>query len=174
MYYTGIGSRDTPIGWCDTFVRLAETLAKDYGMVLRSGHADGADLAFECGCNKVYGWKEIYIPWKGFNHSNSDLVVENIEAFRLAQKYIPYWSKTKDSVRKLYARNMHQVLGNDLSTKSTFIVCYTEAGKDVGGTRIALHVAKDHGIPIFNAGLYGEDYDRFYNDVISYVEGIKY
>lgn len=170
MFYAGIGSRETPVEWCHVFTQIAKELSQRYGAVLRSGHADGADWAFEDGCNQVYGKKEIYIPWKGFNHSGSDLIVENIEAYKLAEKYTPYWSNLKDSVKKLFARNTHQVLGWGLDSKSDFVVCWTKDGKEVGGTRLALVLARANGIPIFNAGKYGEDYLKFYNEVLDFAK----
>ena len=52
------------------------------------------------------------------------------------------------------ARNSYQVLGYDLNTPSSFIVCYTKNGKLTGGTAQALKIAKDYNIPIFNFGNY--------------------
>ena len=66
IYYTGIGSRETPeeiLGWMQDIGWL---LGKR-GYTLRSGGADGADSAFEKGCDQANGEKDIYIPWKNFN-----------------------------------------------------------------------------------------------------------
>jgi hypothetical protein len=57
--------------------------------------------------------------------------------------------------KKLMARNMYQVLGQDLETPTSFIVCWTKDGKASGGTGQALRVAKKYNIPIFN--LYNEN-----------------
>ncbi len=43
-----------------------------------------------------------------------------------------------------------QVLGSDLETPVSFVVCWTIGGKISGGTGQALRIAKDLGIPIFN------------------------
>jgi hypothetical protein len=72
IYFAGIGSRETPIDVLDIMQKLSIVFAKK-GWILRSGHAPGADQAFEKGCDKVNGPKEIYIPWKGFEGSTSDL-----------------------------------------------------------------------------------------------------
>ena len=72
MYYTGIGARNTPDKVLDLFTNIAKYLAtKDF--TLRSGAANGADSAFEKGCDISNGSKEIYLPWRGFNNSKSPL-----------------------------------------------------------------------------------------------------
>ena len=68
MFYTGIGSRDTPDEVLRWFKIYADVLA-ELGFTLRSGAAPGADAAFEEGCDRVDGKKEIYLPWKGFQNS---------------------------------------------------------------------------------------------------------
>jgi hypothetical protein len=47
------------------------------------------------------------------------------------------------------------VLGLDLETPSKFIICWTKNGKGQGGTGQALRIAKEYGIPIFDAGKFG-------------------
>lgn len=152
-YYAGIGSRETPIEILTFFTKLAKYLAKQ-GYILRSGGAEGSDLAFEIGCNNVNGQKEIFLPWKGFNNSNSSLILNNPKAFEIAEKYHPYWHNLKEGARKLQARNSHQVLGWDLNTPSKFIICWTKNGKGSGGTGQAIRIAKAYDIPIFDAGAY--------------------
>ena len=72
IYYAGIGSRSTPDNVLGIMEKLGIVLAKK-GFILRSGGADGADKAFEKGCDLASGQKEIYLPWKGFNGNNSSL-----------------------------------------------------------------------------------------------------
>lgn len=152
-YYAGIGSRETPSDILKLFVSVAMTLAKqDY--ILRSGHAQGADSAFERGCDKVGGNKEIYVPWYGFEGSDSTLVVKDKLAFEIAEKYHPYWFNLSEGAKKLQARNSHQVLGQDLKTPSAFVLCWTKNGSGSGGTGQAIRIAKDYNIPIFDAGKY--------------------
>ncbi|WP_048710246.1 hypothetical protein [Microvirga massiliensis] len=67
--YGGIGSRETPADVCSDMTRIATAL-EARGFRLRSGGAGGADLAFENGTSKP-DQREIYIPWKGFNGSDS-------------------------------------------------------------------------------------------------------
>lgn len=153
LYYAGIGSRETPLDILDYFEKLGAFFSIK-GIKLRSGHAGGSDMAFENGCDKVKGDKEIYLPWNGFNGSNSKLVVSNPKAFEIAQKYHPYWHNLKQGAQKLQARNSHQVLGQDLETPSAFVICWTKKGKGSGGTGQAIRIAKDYNIPIFDAGSY--------------------
>lgn len=152
-YYTGIGSRETPQDVLDIFKSVAKYLAKkDY--ILRSGGAEGSDEAFEKGCDECEGYKEIYLPWKGFEGSNSNLIVNDPKAFDIAERFHPYWHNLSQGARKLQARNSHQVLGRDLNVLSKFIICWTKNGKGQGGTGQALRIAKHYSIPVFDAGKY--------------------
>jgi len=150
-YYAGIGSRETPIQILKLFTQIGKYLAnKNY--ILRSGHAEGADSAFEYGCTMVNGQKEIYLPWKGFGDSDSKLVVLDPKAFEIAESHHPYWHNLKEGARKLQARNSHQVLGWDLETHSKFVICWTKNGKGSGGTGQAIRIARAYNIPVFDAG----------------------
>lgn len=164
--YAGIGSRDTPNNIQTLMRQMAAHLA-NHGWTLRSGAAQGADQAFEKGCDDVTGDKEIYLPWAGFENSKSTLIVNDSRALEIAEKYHPYWHNLSQGARKLQARNSHQVLGADLNTPSSFIICYTKNGKGGGGTGQALRIAKAHNIPTFDCGKYTdlellkEDYREF-------------
>jgi len=155
IYYAGIGSRETPDYVINFFTKIGEKFAQR-NYILRSGGAGGADSAFEIGCDMVNGKKEIYLPWKGFQESKSDLIVNDPEAFEIAKKFHPYWQNLSFGAKKLHARNSHQILGKDLNTPSNFVICYTKEGKGGGGTGQALRIAKYYNIPIFDAGLYTE------------------
>ena len=150
--YAGIGSRKTPKEICEEFTLIGEKLAK-MGLILRSGHAEGADTAFECGCDRApFGRKEVYLPWKGFNGSDSTLYNIPDEAFRIADKYHPYFGNLKPAAQKLIARDCLQVLGPDLKTPVNFVICWTENGEMKGGTAQALKIAEAYRIPVFNFG----------------------
>lgn len=156
-FYTGIGSRRTPAPMLQTMRQLAVRLA-DAGYVLRSGAAPGADTAFEQGCDEADGAKEIYIPWKWFSNNPSELFYQHPDSFKVAGEIHFAWSYLKPAVRKLMARNVHQVLGQDLLTPSDFVICYTPDGctsfeqysKNTGGTGLAISVASINNIPVFN------------------------
>lgn len=163
-YYAGIGSRETPKEIQELMTKLASTLeSKEY--ILRSGGAPGADSAFEKGIIEEFN-KEIYLPWKGFNGSNSPYYdFQNIEeATKIAKKFHPRFDYLSRGAKKLISRNTYQVLGLDLNTPSEFIICWTEGGKLKGGTAQALRIAISLEIPIYNLGKdkdYKEVIDRF-------------
>lgn len=168
IYYAGIGSRETPSYVLIIFEEIGEYLAKQ-GLTLRSGKAKGSDEAFEKGCDRVKGNKEIYLPWEGFEGSNSNLIVKNPKAFEIAEKFHPYWYNLKQGARKLQARNSHQILGKDLNTPSKFIICWTEGGKGKGGTGQALRIAHHYGVPVFDAGKYN-DFDELLENLKKFLE----
>lgn len=156
-YYSGIGSRQTPFGVLSQMVTMGEVFAS-LGFCLRSGAADGADAAFEKGCDHVKGEKEIFLPWKGFNDHSSDKYEVNDEALAYASKIHPVWDRLTGPVKRLHARNVFQVLGEELDTPSTFLVCWTPDGcersedrtQETGGSATAIAVASKNGIPVYN------------------------
>lgn len=157
VYYTGIGSRDTPNNVLDMFEHLGEWFAHK-GFVLRSGHADGADSAFERGCVKANGPMEIYLPWAGFNGSSSEYILKkDDEAMEIAKQFHPRLNGLSEGAKKLQARNSYQILGYSLDTPSHFVVCWTMNGDGGGGTGQALRIAKHYNIPIFDFGRFGLD-----------------
>lgn len=166
LCYTGIGSRETPISYLIILRHLASKLA-DIGYTLRSGGANGADLACEEGCDQSEGQKEIYIPWKGFNNSSSELYAISNTHYTVAKLFHPNWEHLKDSVKKLHARNVSQIIGQNLDLCSAFVICYTPNGKGGGGTGQALRIAKHFDIPIFDIGAYN-DVEVYVKDVLTY------
>lgn len=153
-YYSGIGSRQTPPDILALMTKIATILQDKY--TLRSGHAPGADLAFENGCTN--GNMEIYIPWKGFGGSKSLLYTHNDEAMKIASEFHPNWKNLKSSVRNLMARNVHQILGKDLQTPTNFVLCWTPDGCEshktrspkTGGTGQAISIASTNEIEVIN------------------------
>lgn len=149
--YVGIGARVTPERVLGVMESIAGMLAIR-GFILRSGGADGADSAFERGCDTTNGQKEIYLPWKDFNDHDSELVVNKPLAFQIAEEFHPAWRAVKQGGRKLHARNAHQVLGWNLNEPAEFVICWTEHGAFRGGTAQALRMAQHFDIPIYNLG----------------------
>lgn len=149
--YAGIGSRETPaeiLSVCEAAAEALEAL----GWVLRSGHAPGADRAFESGAGRR---AEVFLPWPTFERSEpleADVIVDrpSAEAHILAARYHPAWGRLKSGARALHARNSHQILGRNLDTPVKFVVCWTPSARTVGGTGQAMRLAADRGIPIFN------------------------
>lgn len=157
-YYTGVGSRETPDYVLDFMGEVASILL-DKGYILRSGHAPGADMAFERGVDVAANMlnldpedhKEIWMPWKGFNGGQSNLFPTE-QAYSIASTIHPVWGKLKDSHKALHARNVPQVLGKTLNRPSTFTICWTEGGEPKGGTRTAIMVSKKFNVPVLNLG----------------------
>ena len=144
--YAGIGSRQSPTEVLERMKKLAEVLAQ-LGYILRSGAAEGADSAFEAGCDMAKGQKEIYLPWPKFNGHSSRFTAPTQQAMQLAELYHPAWKKCTQGVQKLHARNMHQILGINLDTPVNFVLCWH---KNKGGTMQAVRLAVQRKIPVFN------------------------
>lgn len=157
--YAGIGSRETPPMICSLMVIIGSFLSSHYDAILVSGGADGADTAFERGCDAVNGLKEIWLPEAGFNRRESKLIGASKDAYIVAERYVPHWKKCNAWARAAHARNCHQVLGADLLTPVSFVVAWTPEGALMGGTATALRIAMDKEIPILNLGT--KDYDEF-------------
>lgn len=163
-YYAGIGSRDTPIHILRVMYRLGSHFA-DY-FILRSGHALGADQAFETGCSQSNGGKEIFVPYRGYNGGNSDLTPSS-EAYGIAAAHHPNWSTCNEIARKMHARNAHIILGKDLQHPVKFVVCWTRGGQVTGGTGQPIRMAQAHEIPVFN--LADQDAER---ELMDFVGGL--
>jgi hypothetical protein len=145
--YAGIGSRNTPIYIFEYMTKIGKLLATiEY--TLRSGAAKGADTAFEKGALLVTdSKKEIYLPCKGFENNDSPYYNIIPEAYKLAEKYHPFWNNLTSGAKKLHARNSYQILGLNLDTPCDFVICY-HLGK--GGTIQACNIAESYNIPIIN------------------------
>ena len=148
-YYAGIGSRETP-GHILNIMSMAARYLADNGWTLRSGAALGADKAFESGCDAVGGAKEIYLPWRGYNHNTSDLHPRDYpftqQEIEFTAKFHPNWSKCSPSARALHQRNTRILLGMEpihgsQVTPVKFVLCWTENGEIKGGTGQALRIA---------------------------------
>ena len=177
--YAGIGSRETPEDVLVLMERLAQKLAHRY--ILRSGGADGADTAFERGARLAQGKAEIYLPWQGFNESNSPLHQVAVQALNLASTLHPGWNELGQGPRKLHARNCYQVLGQNLATPVEFVVCWTADGcestrqrrKSTGGTATAIVLAERHNIPrynLFNMKSRQQLFERLQNEGLEVLE----
>ena len=154
MIIAGIGARGTPEKYCQMFEEFG-AYAMSQGWWIRSGHADGADYAFEKGALKN---TIVYLPYKSFNkklpmlgrpHAEKEL---RDDAMKIVFYHQEYARKLDRGVQMIKQRNVFQVLGTDLDTPSDIVVCWTIDGKVTGGTGLALEIARVHGIPIINLG----------------------
>lgn len=174
--YAGIGSRETPRPILEAMRSLAFKLGEE-GWTLRSGHAPGADQAFESGLTSNHK-REIYLPWKGFEGSTSQYYHQCEMAFDIAKCTHPAWDKLSQGAKKLHARNVYQVYGMTLHTPSRFIVCYTEHGWLKGGTATAIRLAsnglnyEDYPIPVFNFGARPRNIGSVVDEVMEFARSI--
>lgn len=153
--FTGVGSRETPADIGLLMAAISRKLTQA-GWTLRSGAADGADLAFESGVQAPER-KEIYLPYPGFNGSVSTLHKLMPACYELASAVHPAWGRCSDFAKKAHARNAFQVLGYNLLRPADALICWTKDGavdaasaKNAGGTRTAVVLANESGIPVFN------------------------
>lgn len=159
LIYAGIGARKTPPEVLKQMRQIAEQLSP-VGWQLRSGHADGADKAFERGA--VH--KEIHLPWDGFNNTREDRSTYFVPDPRvpglidIAARNHPIWDKLGFPIKSLMIRNVTILLGLDMASPVKFVTCWTKDGKEEGGTSHAIRVARDPlvvevlgaPIPVFN------------------------
>lgn len=155
-FYAGIGSRETPEDILILMSKFARYWAEK-GWTLRSGHAEGADMAFESASYYAEGNAEIYLPWARFNEHESYYLARLTKpaewTFEIAEKYHPSWNFLKWSGKQFHARNVHQILGPSLfSPRSRFVCCWTKNGKGGGGTGQAIRIAKGYKIPVYDLG----------------------
>lgn len=163
--YTGVGSRDTPSQVLDLMEDFAEAAA-EAGWVLRSGGADGADSAFERGCDRAEGRKRVFYSMgkdisESGNPNGKHHVAAGTDFLDLAEDYHPAWDRLSGYVRRLMARNGAQVLGPKLGRPTNILVCWTPDGatatttQETGGTGQAIRIAVDYCVPVVN--LYWEE-----------------
>lgn len=179
--YAGIGSRKTPPEVCEVIRHLAGRLGC-VGWTLRSGRAEGADSAFECGARAVQGSCEIFLPEdlrplsvrvndKIQNWSYMDEVTgSTIGAKVIARLLHPNGKNLSPHALELHARNTYQIIGQDLNTPVQFVVCWTEGGRGEGGTGQALRLAKMLNIPILDFGVY--DTQEGWWSMIEYISSV--
>lgn len=150
--YAGIGARATPPEVLSLMTRAAFALLKR-GYVLRSGHAIGADSAFERGAGEA---AEIYLPAPGWRGSASPFHQGTLgaevwgRARTIAAAHHPAFAGLSSFVQNLHTRNVFQVLGARLDSPAEFVLCWTADGEASGGTGQALRIAASHGVPIYN------------------------
>jgi hypothetical protein len=149
LIYAGIGSRKTPVPMLAVMTNIARELSPT-GWQLRSGHADGADKAFERGA--VH--KEIHLPWPGYNNQDVGGIYvcpkPSVQICDIAAAHHPKWDELTDAVKLLMCRNVTIVLGLELNTPAKMVICWTPEGRLVGGTAHGIKVAQAFDIPVFN------------------------
>jgi hypothetical protein len=139
------------------------------GWTINSGHADGADYAFEVGARQNC---VVYLPWDGFNSKLPILGVARVvqrtdELDDLVRRFHPSPGKLTDGGWAMMRRNAYQVLGHDLNDPVDAVVCWTRDGAVTGGTGHAIRIAAHRGIPVINMF---EDGSRTASEVVLALE----
>jgi hypothetical protein len=150
LKYAGIGPRLTPIDICLGLTDIAKQL-DSRGWLLRSGYAQGADQAWQCGTQRDR--MEIYLPWQGFNqgHGTGFMVSPITPAIEAAARLShPAWNRLSQAGQKLMMRNVSIILGHNLDDPVEFVAYWSSERKVQGGTGNALRLAQMYGIPSFN------------------------
>ena len=111
----------------------------------------GSDTAFESGLAKVSS-AEVFLPFRKFNGNKSKRYKPPIEAYEIARHFHPNWDRCGRFARQCHARNVQQIMGENLNSLTHFVVCWTPGALDVGGTAQALRIARAYSVPIFNLG----------------------
>lgn len=166
-FYTGIGSRQTPKDVLELMTAVASKLA-GMGWRLRSGHAEGADRAFEKGAG---GNADIYLPWSTFGIKKykddpgcpvlGNALPLGFDTYdhnyrRLEDLGIRYRTMNVNKTTKLmHGRNVCQVEGHQHPMiLSRMVICWTPVtivkGEPMGGTATAIKLAEHHGIQVIN------------------------
>lgn len=157
MMIAGIGARKTPEHVLVAMKEFARQVTASQKVWIRSGHADGADYAFECGAKERC---IVYLPWGGFNHQLPLLGKEyaldhiDVEALRIVLKHEPHAGDCSNGVKLLKCRNVYQILSSSLCDPCDIVICWTENGRGDGGTGLAIKIAIDYGIPVIDLGKY--------------------
>ncbi len=150
-FYAGIGSRGTPGDVMTAMTQIAGDLEL-LGYILRSGAAKGADEAFEKGALT----KEIFLPWEGFRKHTSVLCYPSPEAYVIAESLHPAWHMCGNAAKSFHTRNVHQVLGEDLTKPVEFVLYWAEHKPGLkfpeGGTGMAIRLANKYNIPWYLIG----------------------
>lgn len=170
IFWTGVGSRETPIEICNLMTKIASKLEQntkntEYDYILRSGRAIGADKAFEKGIKNSKN-KCIYTI-ENFDFSPENYEMCKSEILSILDSNLNFDNYGKNA-QILILRDVNQVLGskNTNLEKSKFLICWTKhvnyyakPPNACGGTRFAVRIALKHGIPVFNL-LIKEDRER--------------
>ena len=146
LYYTGVGSRDTPPDILILMEAIARKMAS-FGFWLRSGGAIGADSAFERGAGMN---KQIF-------YAND----ATAQAMAIAAKFHPKWNRCSPFARKLHGRNAFQILGPNLNDPTQYCICWTPDGcishatrqYATGGTGTAISIADYYKVLIVNLAI---------------------
>lgn len=158
--YAGIGSKKADPVICSKAQRLGYYLA-NRNWTLYSSHAPNFEVNLELGCDaSENGEKVIFLPYAGFDGSNSTFCEPAPFAYSIAKELYPEWDKLNTQNKAIIANVCHQVLGEDLSSPVSFVISWTEDGSqsfheipfESGPVYFGIKLASSLGIPVFNLG----------------------
>lgn len=138
MKYAGIGSRRTPPAILSMMEDVAEELARR-GWFLRSGGAEGADLAFERGCDRAGGEKEIFLIDGEFTADEKK--ISSLTGFGAVWGATEDWLHVVKNCRILFGKNLDEPVG--------LVLFWDDFG---GATQGVVDIAKRNGIPAIPIG----------------------
>lgn len=147
----GIGHRDTPKSVCSQMTLIGEWIRENQHWCT-SGHAEGADYAFEEGAKER---TLAYLPWPDFNRrlpvlGHTHVVQDSPALVALLYQFHPSPGRLNPAAKSLMTRNAPQVLGLDLKTPVDVVVCYRVRSS---GTDQAIRIAQSRNIPVWNMAL---------------------
>ena len=155
LIYAGIGSRATPSTILEQMTVMAAWLARR-GWHLHSGGAAGADTAFAAGAPP--GRRTLFLPWPAYRGcggpDSCTLSADQMDrCLIVASALHPAWHRCSDAVHRLHARNAAILLGADVASPVSAVVCWTVGGAIGDGTGMSIRIARQHGIPVLNLGV---------------------
>lgn len=186
-YIAGVGTRKINNKKFKEIEEFSRYLTENYRVVIRSGHAQGTDYAWECGAQNNC---DVYLPWLKFG---SELSLRSPHVFtiddaddkikELAEDSVAQFHPNYRSLRKggysCMTRNYFQVMGHlEESPRVKAVVCCAKpkGGRAnlftpkkqtkievQGGTGQAVRIANFYDIPVFNI------YDRRCEDILPYL-----
>lgn len=173
MIIAGVGSRKTPAPIRKQMTEIGK-LVRKHKQFIRSGHAPGADLAFERGAKER---TIVYLPWASFggkhhapernyiDYEKTSERSQEIAQGNIMEFHPGNYERMKQSSKKLLGRSSYIVSGVDGDSPVRCVICWAvpeDAKKpygDVqGGTGHPIRLARALGIPTFN--LYTVPYEE--------------
>lgn len=165
-YYTGVGSRETPINIQQLMTEIAMRLNME-GWTLRTGTGSRANTAFQVAAGEG---ADVYFPWNNFNQGEigtvssskaSSNLAKEVWEFRMVRHLVSTdgstsrdWDTLHPSNQAILAKSMCMLLGRNLSVPSDMLICWTPSAKLIGMTAHIICLAALKHIPVFNLADY--------------------